>query len=271
MPSGKKARARARRAAKEAKAMEEEKEGGSLMAINHDGSLVEALMQRLTIDDLLREDGMVQCRHGIELEPHEVRRCREFITVFDNAFQAKLSAGETDSASIFFAGIDATSNFADIWDSVTMVKKILSYCLALGTQYNLDGKAVAVRMYSYTSFFEQYIAVELEKTQPMVEFHKVIDVLDSRAMVSFFRKRIPCKCLDKKYKEVKTITTMAFCCNEECSLPDRKVERNKILYCSGCDQVCYCSRACQKAHWKEHKEICREVADLKAEFDAEKR
>lgn len=132
MPSGKKARARARRAAKEAKAMEEEKEGGSLMAINHDGSLVEALMQRLTIDDLLREDGMVQCRHGIELEPHEVRRCREFITVFDNAFQAKLSAGETDSASIFFAGIDATSNFADIWDSVTMMKKFYPTVWHLG-------------------------------------------------------------------------------------------------------------------------------------------
>ena len=28
--------------------------------------------------------------------------------------------------------------------------------------------------------------------------------------------------------------------------------------CAGCGQVHYCSRACQKAHWKEHKERCRQ-------------
>jgi hypothetical protein len=94
---------------------------------------------------------------------------------------------------------------------------------------------------------------------------------DLHTLVSFFRKRIPCKCLDEKYEEVKFITKIGICCNEFCTLPDRKVERSKILYCAQCDQVGYCSRACQKADWKEHKEICKAVADLKADFESKKR
>ena len=27
--------------------------------------------------------------------------------------------------------------------------------------------------------------------------------------------------------------------------------------CSRCRKVCYCSRECQKAHWKEHKKECK--------------
>ena len=91
---------------------------------------------------------------------------------------------------------------------------------------------------------------------------------DLHTLVSFLRKRIPCKCMDEKYEEVKTLIKMGLCSNPDCSLPDRKAERNKILYCARCDQVGYCSRACQKAHWKEHKEDCRKIADLKAEFDS---
>jgi hypothetical protein len=29
------------------------------------------------------------------------------------------------------------------------------------------------------------------------------------------------------------------------------------LVCSKCDAACYCGRACQKAHWREHKRECR--------------
>ena len=29
--------------------------------------------------------------------------------------------------------------------------------------------------------------------------------------------------------------------------------------CSGCKVVRYCSRACQVAHWKQHKELCKRL------------
>lgn len=30
----------------------------------------------------------------------------------------------------------------------------------------------------------------------------------------------------------------------------------KFMYCSACKKVCYCSKECQSAHWKDHKLVC---------------
>ena len=75
MPSRKKEKGRARRAAKAAKApaaaAEEEEEADeeqAALVASRDGSL-QAQMQRLTIDDLLRVrecDAAIICRHGLE-------------------------------------------------------------------------------------------------------------------------------------------------------------------------------------------------------------
>jgi len=70
---------------------------------------------------------------------------------------------------------------------------------------------------------------------------------DEHTLVSFLRKHIPCSCLDKKYKEVRSTAKMSGCYNEHCSLPDRKVERSKANPCSRCRSAYYCSRECQKA------------------------
>ena len=121
----------------------------------------------------------------------------------------------------------------------------------------------------FAYFIEQHIAAVFfsQRTIQVCRIEELCSC-DEHTLVSFFRKRIPCKCLDEKYKEVKSVKKMGSCSNPDCSLPGRKVERNQILLCAQCNQLGYCSRACQKAHWKEHKKICREIADLKAEFDA---
>jgi hypothetical protein len=66
MVSRKKAKGRARRAAKEAKAAEEANEDDEVP--ENASRMLEAQMQRLTIDNLLSGNSAVRkCRHGFEL------------------------------------------------------------------------------------------------------------------------------------------------------------------------------------------------------------
>ena len=62
-----------------------------------------------------------------------------------------------------------------------------------------------------------------------------LQLADEHTLVSFLRKRITCKCLDTKYKQVKSLPNMGRCCNDGCSLPEGHVQRSK-MFCS-----CSCS------------------------------
>ena len=79
---------------------------------------------------------------------------------------------------------------------------------------------------------------------------------DEHTLVKFFRRRIPCSCLNEKYKEVKHVTKLGICYNPACLLPDRKTERCKLSQCTRCRQANYCSVECQRADWKSHKKTC---------------
>ena len=119
--------------------------------------------------------------------------------------------------------------------------------------------------------FDEFIA--LHKTQAVVNLQKLweIFIADDHTLVSFFRKRITCSCLDKKHKEVKSIKKMGYCNNDKCPLPGGKVERSKMLYCTRCSVAYYCSRDCQEAAWSEHREICKKKAERNAKFEQERK
>jgi hypothetical protein len=205
------------------------------------------------------------------LESQVTKRCEDFFHTFFDRF---VESDEKNIESCFHEGIEATGE-SDIWEDAAKLKQVVSYCVAVGAQLVIDENDLrnASIHASFAYFFEQHSAVYLEKTKSSMDLPKVCEMIkfksDSRTLLSFFRKRIPCKCLDEKYKEFKSVIKTRCCCNSKCSLPDSKVERNKTLYCSGCNQVCYCSRECQKADWKEHKEYCRAVAERNAMFDSE--
>ena len=118
-------------------------------------------------------------------------------------------------------------------------------------------------------FFEQHIKVYFEETQPRGKWHELMELrhTDMHTLVSFFRRRIPCKCLDKMYTEVKSIIKMGVCANPSCSY-GRAAPRTSMLSCADCHALCYCRIECQRAHWPEHKEVCAEIANLAANFDA---
>jgi hypothetical protein len=57
-----------------------------------------------------------------------------------------------------------------------------------------------------------------------------------------------------------------------CKLCERgEAEGLKLSFCNSCRSVSYCSRACQKADWKAHKVICKELnlVDAKQIFQSD--
>lgn len=61
---------------------------------------------------------------------------------------------------------------------------------------------------------------------------------------------------------VAKVASQNTCSNPDCSLKGN-VEKNILLelkICKGCYKALYCSRECQKAHWKEHKIECQTTA-----------
>ena len=85
---------------------------------------------------------------------------------------------------------------------------------------------------------------------------------DEHTLCSFFRKRIPCSCLSKMYKEVKSVTKLRlsrWCFNLGCN---KQLTEKTTMCCSLCRKVSYCSRKCQKADWTAHKINCGMMSAL---------
>ena len=40
---------------------------------------------------------------------------------------------------------------------------------------------------------------------------------------------------------------------------EREPRSEKFLYCGKCKTICYCSKECQTADWKDHKALCEHI------------
>ena len=164
---------------------------------------------------------------------------------------------------------ETTKKYAEVWNDLDNLQMVCFFFLDFATENILlgdhdCGRAAAV----YVSYFEQFLASEILKTQASCSWGKVEELakaVEQHTIVSFLRKRIPCKCLDEIYKEVKSTPKMGICFNENCSLPNRMIKRTEMLQCTQCRMVYYCSRRCQKAAWPSHKECCIADARLRDE------
>ncbi len=207
------------------------------------------------------------CYHGFKLECHDEYVSLKFLKLFETAFKEKFCCfGSSDVISLFNAGFVATMRddyeYASIWGDAEKMERVVQICAAFGTKCFLDGRIYAARLSaSFASYFEQHKTrgnVEWQRVmqlQPMMNYHRT-EMLYS--LVKYLRKIIPCKCLDKKYNEVKSETK--FCDNPECTLLDRVVVNSNVemLSCTECGRANYCSLACQKAAWPKHsKEECK--------------
>ena len=186
-----------------------------------------------------------------------LRRCNCVLTSLEEAYNATMN------------------EFADMWNDSTKLILASSLLLRDGTNsliedYYNDARDAA----TFARFFEQHIAVMLNRTQALINWAKLDETFysDDHTLVKFFRHRIPCSCMDEKYEEVKSITKIGFCFapNPQCS-SGRYVDRSKTKYCSRCRCATYCSRECQVADWSRHKPHCDRNAAIIAKFEAAKR
>eukprot|EP00984_Skeletonema_dohrnii_P026141 scaffold15439_cov67-Skeletonema_dohrnii-CCMP3373.AAC.1 len=252
MVSRKKAKGKARKAVKAMKEEEKDAHDNSSAAAaqqrGQEGALEAQLqMQRLIIDSLV-------CKHGFD--PFQEGDDRNKIDAILEAMKA------------------VEDKYPEVIRDSSKMKRILSYFLSEGTDFILNGNENAARtIAAVIIMFEEFIAFSVQKTQAVLHLQKLMELLiaDDHTLVSFFRKRITCSCLDKKHKEVKSIKKMGYCNNKKCPSPRGKVERSKMVYCTRCSVAYYCSRDCQEAAWSDHREVCKEKAERNAKFEQEMR
>ena len=266
MPSRKRTKGKARKAAKEAKAKEaakeEEEESQTVVEASasqrQSRSSLEAQMQRLRIKTAT---SLSKCSHGRPpLSPGEEKICQDFINAFFAEFISQDILGEG-----FFTAYEATKDeYADVYSSE--LGTVISILLCNGTQRILQGdNRKAAFCATLACYFEDYVAV-VHKTKAISNWSKVVELYDAddHTLVSYYRKRIPCACLDEKYKEVKSVKKMGVCYNLTCSQPGRMKERSKMFSCTRCGVANYCSVECQRADWKIHKKNCDSIVEESA-------
>ena len=149
--------------------------------------------------------------------------------------------------------------YPKIWSNSDRLDWIVSALIAIGTelvlQYGNDCCNYA-RVIAQSEALRQFQFKALHRIQPKVYCARVDDLVyaDARRIVSYLKKRIPCSCLDAKYKEVKSMPKTGVCRN--CDESEPRVEPSSLMSCGSCRKEHYCSKACQKADWKRHKEEC---------------
>ena len=223
---------------------------------------IEVLLAELEIEDdlSLKTDDTRdildthQCAHGFVHSPNALE-CRDFIEINFTAFAAMAMAGGDNILEAM-----ETVESSEVWSNLAKLTWCLSELIATATNVVLHEKCANTIVF-VASFFEQRVAA-LESPENFLQapskMHEVLEIImaDEHTVVSYLMKRIPCKCLDEKYQQVKNLTKMGRCCNDNCPLPDRTTERGKMMTCSQCRAIHYCSRECQKSDWKKHKAYC---------------
>ena len=194
----------------------------------------------------------------------------QFALAFQTAYNEACDRGNSDVGECLIDAKKATIiEFVDVWNDTDKMEMAISLYLCDGTQEYLEGNHGSARGFaSIARFIEQHVLVNLKRTQALINWPKLYESVSSdvHSLVKFFRHRIPCSCLDEKYEEVKSITKVGLCCNPQCSIPGRSVERSKTKYCSRCRCATYCSRQCQIAAWTGHKPHCDNRAAIIAKF-----
>ncbi len=200
-----------------------------------------------------------RCWHGQWSIRRELyTQSRNFDLAFTDAYN---EAGGVLLNDKIRAAYHATRDkFTDVWSSQAAIECISVNLMSIGVDCLLEGDSKAASQYaSVAYFFDQHVACNLLKDRPTMNWPKMNELYfdpDEHTLISFFKKRITCTCLDDMYEQVKSVKKLGICYNVNCQLPDRKAIRSFTKCCSRCRRVNYCSRECQEDNWQMHKQYC---------------
>ena len=245
---------------------------------DEDDALLEQAIKLAAVEEQeMKVKGKENCTHGYNpSSTFQARYCEDFFKTFMESYCSSTRGNsQDDRLKSFILAVEAAVTTLTITANISRNKSsaasINPFCVAEGTKFILDGKSDDARLCGALALY-----MKKPREDELPDIQKIFELLDGdeHTLVQFFRKRIPCLCLDAKYKEVKSITKMGICCNPECPLPGKMAVRSKMFRCTGClnDQYySYCSRECQEVHWPYHKIICgKTVHEVRAELRSNK-
>ena len=198
-----------------------------------------------------------KCDHG--LASSDARSCQDFAEAFVMGF-VRTYKNESTLSDAFNAAVDAThDDYVNIWQDSVQIEKIISYFLARGARNILRGNINDAGIDAmYACYFEEEVVTRLnnsahqlsssshshhsqrfnysrsdsgETTNSFGSHHsrRIAELrhADEHILINFFRRRIPCSCLDERYRQIRS-----------------KVKRSTMLYCAHCYEPYYCSHEC---------------------------
>ena len=210
------------------------------------------------------------CTHGWDPAEYPADHdCNKFIGEVLRVFNEYKKSGGAAGFALDEAVLFTEDIFPYVWSDSASLEWIAAAFISLGTYTSIrqgDVFLCATAM-GFAELLKQHVACYHVGSQPLMYNAKIDDLIwaEERRSVSYLKKRIPCKCLNEKYKAVKSLPKMYTCCNKTCSLPDKSVNLSAMMSCGGCRRIHYCSEECQAANWEEHRDVCKEWRKWNAE------
>mmetsp|Transcript_15487 Transcript_15487/g.23428 ORF Transcript_15487/g.23428 Transcript_15487/m.23428 type:complete len:262 (-) Transcript_15487:33-818(-) len=202
------------------------------------------------------------CTHGWDPNKYPADHdCNKFIGGVFRTFVESTKSGFTAGFVVNEAVSFTHAIFPDVWSDSASLEWIAAAFISLGTFTSIHTGDVFLcgAAMGFSESLKQHVACYHVGSQPLIYTAKIDDLLwaEERRTISYLKKRIPCKCLNAKYKAVKSLPKMYTCCNTTCSLLDNSVNLSAMMTCGGCRREHYCSEECQAAHWEDHRDACK--------------
>ena len=216
---------------------------------DEEAALLEEAIQLAAVEKKeIEEKERQNCQHGYNASSRsEERQCEGYMKTLITSFNSAAYCGE-DAVSCLELGFEAALvKYEKELTSTSEFFERMKLCfLSAGTKFILDGNYYDGRICAMAAKYIENAFIAHERKQITSSLERLdcaalteLFVADEHTLVHFFRKRIPCSCLDEKYKEVKSIPKMGYCCSSQCPLPDRKAVRSNMVYCARCRKANY--------------------------------
>ena len=177
MPSRKKAKGQARKAAKaKNEAAEKARQFGEMFCL-----LVQEQTQRLQVQGIIPSPAI--CMHGFDPFPDD-HVCIKFIRTFVHEYYKCLHNIYTDGLEdervfiecLMGARESTKIEYSEVWNSSDKMKQVISYFLYNGTMNILDEDDDSFNSaIIFARFFEEWLKVKVHKSQACIDWPKVVE------------------------------------------------------------------------------------------------